>query len=91
MRAFWGILVGLSLRVAVADTIAIHQIPMVVWKGVPEQTGAFYMSIAFIPMITLRLSLSMVAHYIAPRIILAIAVALGLLGLTSFLVLDGAL
>ena len=40
-------------------------------------------------MIPLRLSLGMVAHYIAPRLILTIAMALGSLGLTLFLLLDG--
>ena len=88
-RAFWGILIGLSLRVAVADAIVIHQIPMLVWKGVPAQTAAFYMSTAFILMIPLRLSLGMVAHYIAPRLILAVAMVIGSLGLTSFLLLEG--
>ena len=77
------------MRVAVADAIVIHQIPMMVWKGVPAQTAAFYMSTAFILMIPLRLSLGMVAHYIAPRLILAIAMVIGSLGLTSFLLLEG--
>jgi MFS family permease len=88
-RAFWGILIGLSLRVAVADAIVIHQIPMLVWKGVSAQTAAFYMSTAFILMIPLRLGLGMAANYIASRLILAIAMAIGSLGLTLFLLLDG--
>ena len=88
-RAFWGILIGLSLRVAVADAIVIHQIPMLVWKGVSAQTAAFYMSTAFILMIPLRLGLGMAANYIASRRILAIAMAIGSLGLTLFLLLDG--
>ena len=88
-RAFWGVLIGLSLRVAVADAIVIHQIPMMVWKGVSAQTAAFYMSTAFILMIPLRLGLGMVANYIAPRLILAIAMATGSLGLILFLLLDG--
>ena len=75
-RAFWCLLVGLALRVSVADVIVIHQIPMMVWKGVSEQTAALYMSIAFALMIPHRLNLGVAAYYVAPREILSIAMAL---------------
>ena len=88
-RAFWGLLIGLSLRVAVADAIVIHQIPMMVWKGVSQQTAAFYMSTAFLLMIPLRLSLGMVGQYVAPRLILSVAMSIGSLSIISFLLLDG--
>ena len=88
-RAFWCLLVGLALRVSVADVIVIHQIPMMVWKGVSEQTAALYMSIAFALMIPLRLSLGVVAQHIAPKKILSGAMGLGSLGTILFVSLDG--
>lgn len=87
--AFWLLLLGLVLRVSVADVIVIHQIPMLVWKGASEQAAAFYLSLSFMLMIPLRLGLGISGDYLSPRLILFAAMSVGGLGTLAFLVLEG--
>ena len=58
-RPFWFLLVGITGRIFVTDALAVHQIPMLVWKGISEQTAAFVFSIVFLLVIPLRLALGM--------------------------------
>ena len=83
--AFWLLLIGLVLRVSAADALVIHQIPMLVWKGVSEQTAAFYLSLSFALMVPLRLALGVSGGYLSPRLILFAAMSVGALGTLLFL------
>ena len=56
-KAFWLLLIGLVVRVSVADGVIIHQIPMLVWRGIEEQTAAYYLSFMFLIAIPLRFGL----------------------------------
>lgn len=83
--AFWLLLIGLAFRVSAADALIIHQIPMLVWKGVSEQTAAFYLSLSFTLMVPLRLALGVSGGYLSPRLVLFAAMSVGALGTLSFL------
>ena len=42
--AFWLMTTAVTLRIASADALVINQIPMLVWKGIPQDLAAFYLS-----------------------------------------------
>lgn len=44
-KAFWVLAAGTSLRMGVHGTIFVHLIPLLVWKGVEQQTAANLMGI----------------------------------------------
>ncbi|MDA1219887.1 MAG: MFS transporter [Chloroflexi bacterium] len=81
--AFWLVLAGLVLRVSVADAVIIHQIPLLVWKGVDEQSAALFLSLMFFLAIPLRFSLGLAGGYFSARWLLFIGMGIGALG-TAF-------
>ena len=88
-RAFWLILVGLVLRVSVADAILIHSIPMLVWKGISEQSAAYFVSLIFLFMIPVRLGLGISGAFIPPSLVLFGGMTIGAISLAAFLFMDG--
>lgn len=48
-RIFWLFVIGMTVRVAAYSTISVHFVPIMVWKGVSEQSAAFLLaSFAFL-------------------------------------------
>ena len=88
-RAFWLLLVAIGLRVVVVDALTIHQIPMLVWKGINEQTAAFYVSLMFFLSIPLRFGLGLAGGLFSPRKVVFAGMSIGALGLLGMLTLEG--
>ena len=55
--AFWLMTAAVTLRIAAADALVINQIPMLVWKGIPEEQAAFFLSATFLVIIPLRFAM----------------------------------
>ena len=53
--AYWFILVASALRISVTSGVLVHAIPIMVWKGTSEQTGADVMALLFFVSIPARL------------------------------------
>jgi len=88
-RTFWLLVVAIGLRVVVVDALTVHQIPMLVWKGINEQTAAFYVSLIFILSIPLRFGLGLAGGLFSPRKVVFAGMSVGALGLLGMLTLEG--
>jgi len=88
-RAFWLLLTGLVIRVSVADAILIHSIPLLVWKGVSEQSAAFFVSMVFLVMIPVRLTLGLSGAFLPTNTVLFVGMAIGGLSVGALMLTDG--
>ena len=88
-RAFWLLLTGLVIRVSVADAIMIHSIPLLVWKGISEQSAAFFVSLVFLTMIPVRLILGISGAFIPHYLVLFAGMTIGGISVVVFLFSDG--
>ncbi len=84
--AFWLLTVGVTLRIAAADALVINQIPMLVWKGIPEEQAAFYLSSTFLAIIPLRIAMGLAAMWIPSRWLIFVGMSVGAAGTAAFLV-----
>ncbi len=87
--AFWLLTVGVTLRIAAADALVINQIPMLVWKGIPEETAAFYLASTFLAIIPLRIAMGVAATWIPSRWLIFAGMSVGAAGTAAFLVGTG--
>jgi sugar phosphate permease len=87
--AFWLVLTGLVLRVSVADAVIIHQIPLLVWKGIDDQTAALFLSLMFLIAIPLRLSLGLAGGYFSARWLLFVGMVTGAIGTLFIFLFSG--
>ena len=87
--AFWLLTVGVTLRIAAADALVINQIPMLVWKGIPEEQAAFYLSSTFLAIIPLRVAMGVAATWIPSRWLIFAGMSVGAAGTAAFLVGTG--
>ena len=83
--AFWLLTVGVTLRIAAADALVINQIPMLVWKGIPEEQAAFYLSSTFLAIIPLRVAMGVAATWIPSRWLIFAGMSVGAAGTATFL------
>ena len=87
--AFWLVLTGLVLRVSVADAVIIHQIPLLVWKGIDDQTAALFLSLMFLMAIPLRFSLGLAGGYFSARWLLFVGMVTGAIGTLFMFLFSG--
>ena len=87
--AFWLLTVGVTLRIAAADALVINQIPMLVWKGIPEESAAFYLSSTFLAIIPLRIAMGVATTWIPSRWLIFAGMSVGAAGTAAFLVGTG--
>lgn len=87
--AFWLVLIGLILRVSVADAVIIHLIPILVWKGIDDQTAAFFLSLMFFLAIPLRFSLGLASGYFSVRWLLFAGMGIGAVGTACLFTFNG--
>ena len=87
--AFWLMTAAVTLRIAAADALLINQIPMLVWKGIPEEQAAFYLSATFITIIPLRFGLGLAATLVPSRWLLLGGMTIGAVGSATFLAWTG--
>lgn len=88
-RAFWLMTAAVTLRIAAADALVINQIPMLGWKGIPEEQAAYYLSATFLVIIPLRFAMGLAAMVVPSRWLLFGGMTIGALGSCIFLVWTG--
>ena len=86
--AFW-LTSAVTLRIASADALVINQIPMLVWKGIPQDQAAFYLSSTFLAIIRIRIAMGLAAIWIPSRWLLISGMLVGAMGTSAFLVGSG--
>ena len=83
--AYWSILMASAFRISVTSGILVHAIPIMVWKGTTEQTGADMMALLFFVSIPTRLLIGFSGLRLPGQGVLGVGMAVGavsLLGLT---------
>lgn len=88
--AFWLILVGVVARVSATNAIIVHIFPILEWKGVSEQSAAYYVTLMFVLAIPLRFVLGVTGGVVSPRKVLFIGMNVGAVGLVMLWLLDPA-
>ena len=87
--AFWLMTAAVTLRIAAADALVINQIPMLVWKGIPEEQAAFFLSATFLAIIPIRFGMGLAAMAAPSRWLLFGGMTVGAVGAGLFLVFSG--
>ena len=87
--AFWLMTAAVTLRIASADALVINQIPMLVWKGIPEAEAAYYLSMTFLAIIPIRFGMGLAAAVVPSRWLLLGGMATGAAGTAAFLAGSG--
>ena len=87
--AFWLMTVAVTLRIAAADALLINQIPMLGWKGIPEEQAAYYLSATFLVIIPLRIAMGLAAMVVPSRWLLFGGMTIGAVGSVIFLLWTG--
>lgn len=83
--AFWVLVLGSLLQMGVFMGVMIHFIPLLIWKGIEEQTAAFYLATFSFLAIPAALLLGWLAdRWYKPRV-LSVGTALGMMGLLFLL------
>ncbi len=86
-RAFWGLTLATTLRLAVMNVVSLHFVPIMVWKGATESQGAFLLSAMWLSGIPLRIFLGYWGDRLPKTLIVSAGV---IIGAASLLVLQGA-
>ena len=80
-RSYWWLVVATTLRLSVINTVTVHFIPMMVWKGTSETSAAFALgSLAFLSLIA-RLTIGFLGDRAPKNYIIVAGMCLGILGL----------
>ena len=87
--AFWLMTAAVTLRIAAADALVINQIPMLVWKGIPEEQAAYYLSATFLAIIPLRFGLGLAAMAVPSRWLLLGGMTIGAVATATFMAWSG--
>src|SRR4030095_2026459 len=67
--AFWMIILATTTRVAVYNSITVHFVPIMVWKGVSEQRAATMLAIMSLMSLPSHLLVGWIADYVSkPRL-----------------------
>ena len=86
---FWLMTAAVTLRIAAADALVINQIPMLGWKGIPEEQAAYYLSATFLVIIPLRFAMGLAAMVVPSRWLLFGGMTIGAVGSAVFLLWTG--
>ena len=87
--AFWLMTIAVTLRISSADALVINQISMLVWKGIPEEQAAFYLSSTFLAIIPLRFAMGIAATVVPSRWLLFGGMSVGAVGTAALLLGSG--
>jgi sugar phosphate permease len=90
-RTYWLLAMAMGLRIAAHSGVFVHLVPLMVWRGQSEATGAFV--VAFVSMISipLRILLGWVGDKWAKQKVVGITMILSATSLVILLVSEGAL
>ena len=86
--AFWFILLGSALRISVTGGILVHGIPIMVWKGTSEQTGADMIALLFLISIPTRFLIGMSGVRFPGQYLLAAGLAVGAASVLGLIIID---
>ena len=88
-RTYWFILLASTLRISVTSGILVHGIPMFVWKGTSEQTGADLVALLFFISIPTRLLIGMSGLRFSGQYVLAAGMAAGTAAVLALVLISG--
>ena len=86
---FWFIVFGSAFRISVTSGILVHAIPIMVWKGTSEQTGADVMALLFLISIPTRFLIGMSGVRFSGQYLLAAGMAIGAASLLGLIFIGG--
>ena len=86
---YWFILMGSSLRIAVTSGVLVHGIPIMVWKGTTEQTGADLIGLLFFVSIPARFLIGMSGLKLPGNLVLASGMVAGAVSLLALNYVEG--
>ena len=87
--AYWFILVASALRISVTSGVLVHAIPIMVWKGTSEQTGADVMALLFFVSIPARLLIGISGLKLPGQGVLGVGMGVGAVSLLALNLVDG--
>ena len=86
---YWFIVWGSTLRITVTSGILVHGIPIMVWKGASEQSGADFIALVFFISIPTRFLIGRSGVKLSSRWILTAGMAAGTLSLATLTYVSG--
>ena len=86
---YWAILFASAFRISVTSAILVHAIPIMVWKGTSEQTGADLMALLFFVSIPARLLIGFSGQRLPGQGVLGIGMAVGTVSLLALVLVPG--
>ena len=86
---YWFILVASALRISVTSGVLVHAIPIMVWKGTTQQTGADMMALLFFVSIPARLLIGMSGMKLPGQGVLGVGMAVGAVSLLGLDLVPG--
>ena len=87
--SFWMLAIGAVLRTITSDVLIINQIPLLIWKGVPEGRSAYYLSLTYLAMIPFRFGMGIAASLLPPRLLLGGGMVVAMLCTAAVLIFSG--
>jgi len=76
-RAFWMIILATTTRVAVYNSLTVHFIPVMVWKGVSEQRAAAMLAIMALMSLPSHLLVGWIADHVSKPRLMGACMAIG--------------
>ena len=86
---YWAILFASAFRISVTSAILVHAIPIMVWKGTSEQTGADLMALLFFVSIPARLLIGFSGQRLPGQGVLGVGMAVGTVSLLALVLVPG--
>jgi len=86
---YWFILLASAFRISVTSGILVHAIPIMVWKGTTEQTGADLIALLFFVSIPARLLIGFSGLRLPGQGVLAVGMASSTAGLLALVLVPG--
>ena len=86
---YWFILLASAFRISVTSGILVHAIPIMVWKGTTEQTGADLIALLFFVSIPARLLIGFSGLRIPGQGVLGVGMASATAGLLALVLVPG--
>ncbi|MDP6548930.1 MAG: MFS transporter [Dehalococcoidia bacterium] len=88
---YWLLALAMGLRIAAHTGVFVHLVPLMVWRGQSEATGAFVVAFTAFTTIPLRVGLGWVGDKWAKQKVCALTMLLGTVSLVVLLASGGAL
>ena len=86
---YWFILLASAFRISVTSAILVHAIPIMVWKGTSEQTGADMLALLLFVSIPTRLLIGFSGLRLPGEGVLGVGMAVGAVSLLAFVLVPG--